>query len=82
MSTAIYEGAKSKYWTNDVIMCQGSNYSRINNPTQNKSEGLTNNRLAKTYNPNVANNDTTIFLKIGFVKNVPKVNVPFSVAIA
>jgi len=36
--------------------------------------------LARKYNPNVANRETTMFLKIGFVKISPNVNGPSAFA--
>jgi hypothetical protein len=42
-----------------------------------KERSLTNNKLAKMYNPRVATNETTILRKIGLVKKSPKVCTPF-----
>jgi hypothetical protein len=42
-----------------------------------KRRSLTNNKLAKMYNPRVATNETTILRKMAFVKKSPKVSTPF-----
>lgn len=73
----MYEGAMSRYWMKDVIMCHGSNCSLrvqfLMSVCEARAERLTKINEAITYKPRVASNESTIFRKIGFVKTSPSV---------
>lgn len=66
----------STYWTNEVIMCQGSNYrDRVNTFYLLLTKvGLTNKKLAMKYNPVVARSEITIFRKIALLNTSSSCN--------
>jgi hypothetical protein len=75
LSTAIYDGAMSRYWINDVIICHGSNCHRSlasADTVPMSKAGRTNKSEEMIYNPKVARREITISRKMWFVKISPK----------
>jgi hypothetical protein len=73
LRTAMYDGAMSRYWINDVIMCHGSNCQAITSHSISKmrktiKDARTKINDAMTYSPSVANKDRTMFRNIGLMK--------------
>ena len=70
----MYEGAMSRYWMNEVIMCHGSNFEHNvrdagSGPSAEDGQ-LTKMRDARMYKPSVASNEITMFRKMEFPKRL------------